>query len=380
MRGRSTADPQSPQRGRRVEIRTPPDDSYRRLLQVFLICAFVPWWLIPPAQQAHLGDTRGSFGGLRFTIYDFTMGTTGKQGLTKAPQTAVRKDGVPVNVTPLRDDTLAASQAFIKQTIYEKRSYLKAAFANPYNLSLLAGGLAASALTLNPLLAVIVVGLEILWVVNAPGSRKLQEWLWDPKFDEQQQAQEQAERAARLQSLDEADRERVVSLFARQQEINALAAQNPSFTGELLRTELIKTDRLVEAFMEMATTCGRYEAYLNSINLSELEKDRRRWEAIVKGQDKRDSETDIAGKNLAVIMKRFDKMKEIHHYLTVARGQLDLIENSFQLIADQIVTMQSPQELTGQLDELLDGVESIKQTAADTERLLNPLGLKDLNV
>jgi hypothetical protein len=61
----------------------------------------------------------------------------------------------------------------------------------------------------------------------------------------------------------------------------------------------------------------------------------------------------------------------------VARGQLDLIEQSFQLIGDQIVTMQSPQELTGQLDELLDGVESIKQTAADTERMLNPLGLRD---
>jgi len=312
------------------------------------------------------------------------MGTTGKQGLSKPPlskppQTAVRKDGVPVNVTPLRDDTLAASQAFVKQTIYEKRSYLKAAFANPYNLSLLAGGLAASVLTLNPLLAVITVGLEILWVVNAPGSKRLQEWLWDPKFDQEHQAQVDAERAARLQSLDEADRERVASLLARQQEINSLAAQNPSFTGELLRSELTKTDRLVEAFMDMATTCGRYEAYLNSIDLSELEKDRRRWDAIVK-QDEQSSETDIARKNLSVIMKRFDKMKEIHSYLTLARGQLDLIENSFQLIADQIVTMQSPQELTGQLDELLDGVESIKQTAADTERLLNPLGLKDLNL
>jgi hypothetical protein len=312
------------------------------------------------------------------------MGTTGKQGLTKPPQPAQRKDGVPVNVTPLRDDTLAASQAFIKQTISEKRSYLKAAFANPYNLSLLVGGLAASALTLNPLLAVIVLGMEVLWVVNAPGSKKLQEWLWDPTFDEEQQAQEQAARNARLQNLDEADRERVVSLFERQQEINALAAQNPSFTGELLRTELTKTDRLVEAFMEMAMTCGRYEAYLNSIDLRVLESDRRRWEAIVKGgdsqPDKRDSETAIARKNLAVIMKRFDKMKEIQHYLTLARGQLDLIENSFQLIADQIVTMQSPQELTGQLDELLDGVESIKQTAADTERMLNPLGLKDLDI
>jgi hypothetical protein len=308
------------------------------------------------------------------------MGTTDKQGVTKPPQPAMRKDGVPVNVTPLRDDPVAATQAFIRQKVYEKRNYLKAAFANPYNLSLLAGGLAASALTFNPLLAVITVGLEILWVVNAPGSRKLQEWLWDPNFDQEQRAQEEAARAERLKNLDEAERERVLSLLARQQEINALAAQNPSFTGELLRTELTKTDRLVEAFIEMANTCSRYDAYLDSINLSELEKDRRRWEAIVRNKDKRDSETEIASKNLAVIMKRFDKMKEIHQYLAVARGQLDLIENSFQLISDQIVTMQSPQELTGQLDELLDGVESIKQTAADTERLLNPLGLKDFNV
>jgi hypothetical protein len=301
-------------------------------------------------------------------------------GTSEKSKTALRKDGVPVNVTPLRDDTLAASQAFIRQKIHEKRSYLKAAFANPYNLSLLAGGLAASALTLNPLLAIITVGLEILWVVNAPGSRKLQEWLWDPAFDQQQQAAEQAARAERLKYLEESDRERVLELLGRQQEINALAAQNPSFTGELLRTELTKTDRLVEAFIEMANTCSRYEAYLDSIHLSELEKDRRRWEAICNRNDSRDSETEIARKNLAIINKRFDKMKEIHHYLTMARGQLDLIENSFQLIADQIVTMQSPQELTGQLDELLDGVESIKQTAADTERLLNPLGLKDLNI
>jgi hypothetical protein len=308
------------------------------------------------------------------------MGTNGKKEPTKPPQPAMRKDGVPVNVTPLRDDTVAASQAFVRQKIYEGRSYLKAAFANPYNLSLLGGGLLASLVTLNPLLAVITVGLEVLWVVNAPGSKKLQEWLWDPKFDEEQEAQAQAARAARLQSLNEEDRERVVSLFSRQEEINRLAAQNPSFTGELLRSELTKTDRLVEAFIEMATTCGRYETYLDSIDLSGLEKDRRRFEAICQGGDSKDSETDIARKNLAVIMKRFDKMKEIHHYLTLARGQLDLIENSFQLIADQIVTMQSPQELTGQLDELLDGVESIKQTAADTERLLNPLGLKDLNI
>ena len=126
-------------------------------------------------------------------IYDSCMGTTGK--LKPPPQTPLRKDGVPVNVTPLRDDTLAASQAFLRQKVYEKRSYLKKAFANPYNLSLLAGGLAASAITFNPLLAIITVGLEVLWIANAPGSKKLQEWLWDPSFDQEQQAQEEAARA-----------------------------------------------------------------------------------------------------------------------------------------------------------------------------------------
>ena len=316
------------------------------------------------------------------------MGTTGKQGLTtpqKAQKTVtqqvtVEKSPLPKNITPLRDDLLAASSAFIKQTAYEKRSYLKSAVANPYNLSLFLGGMAAAGLTLNPFLALVVVCMEVLWVVNAPGSKFLQKWLWDPQFDKQRETQTQQEFAARMQSVGDEDRDRVTALIVRQQEINRLAAQNPSFTGELLRSELGKTDRLVDEFVNMAVTCGRYEAYLSSIDFDSLDRDRRRFQSVVQGRDEKDAEVDIARKNLAVIMKRFDKMKEIRHYLVLARGQLDLIENSFQLIADQIVTMQSPQELTGQLDELLDGVESIKQTAADTERLLNPLGMKDLNL
>jgi hypothetical protein len=74
-------------------------------------------------------------------------------------------------------------------------------------------------------------------------------------------------------------------------------------------------------------------------------------------------------------MKRLEKVQEIRKYLGVARGQLDLIENSFRLLADQIVTMQSPQELSGQLDEMLDGVQAIKDSTAATERMLNSLGL-----
>lgn len=244
-----------------------------------------------------------------------------------------------------------------------KRPYLKMAFANPYNLSLLFGGIAASAITLNPIPALVVLGAEGLWLLHAPESKALRKLVWDPRF-------ELLERAERLKSLSQAQRDRVERLAARQQEIDRLASQNPSFTGDLLRGELMKTRRLVDAFLEMALTCSRYEHYLATVDFSQLDRDRQRWQQRAALDKVPDPEREIAKKNEAVIEKRMEKLRDIGNYLGVARGQLDLIENSFQLIADQIVTMQSPTELSGQLDELLDGVESIRQTAADTEKLL----------
>ena len=170
-----------------------------------------------------------------------------------------------------------------------------------------------------------------------------------------------------MQGLSDGPRARVHSLVARREDIQRLAAANPSFTGELLRGELVKTEKLVDAFVDMALTCARYESYLGSIDEDQLAHDRRRYE---RASEVEGPQGDIARKNLAVVEKRLEKMEEIRRYLSVAHGQLDLIENSFQLIADQIVTMQSPQELSGQLDELLDGVEAIRETSRDTEKLL----------
>ena len=78
----------------------------------------------------------------------------------------------------------------------------------------------------------------------------------------------------------------------------------------------------------------------------------------------------LAQKNIAVLEKRKEKYAEIRSYLSSARGQLELIENTFRLLADQIVTMRSPTELSGQLDDLLDGVEAVRQTTRETDKLL----------
>jgi hypothetical protein len=255
----------------------------------------------------------------------------------------------------------------------DKPSYLRLAFANPYNLSLVIGGVAASVLTANPIPAIIALGGEGLWLLHAPESRFLRRIVWDPKLDELQRTQESQRREQVIASLPAAEQTRVRRLYAKEGEINTLAAQNPSFTADLLRGELTKTRKLADSFLDMALTCARYERYLNGIDFNSFERDRARWQQRMDSDKTPPQEREIAKKNSAVIEKRVEKLRDIRDYLGVARGQLDLIENSFQLIADQIVTMQSPAELSGQLDDLLDGVESIKQTAADTEKILNTL-------
>ena len=103
---------------------------------------------------------------------------------------------------------------------------------------------------------------------------------------------------------------------------------------------------------------------------SSVRRSERSFTARAASKNTPDAERELAKKNAAVIDKRIEKLRDIRNYLGVARGQLDLIENTFQLLADQIVTMRSPQELGGQLDELLDGVEAVRQTTRETDRLL----------
>jgi hypothetical protein len=251
--------------------------------------------------------------------------------------------------------------------------YFKMAFANVYNLTLVAGAMAASVLTQDPIIALAALGAEGLWLLHAPGSRLLRKLWWDPQYERDRLAYEQAARADRLRTLPRKDRERCTDLVAKQQQINFLAASNPSFASDLLRGELAKTSKLVDSFLDLSLTCNRYEAYLDTVDVDRLERDRRSYELRANNQSNTEAEREIAKKNLAVILKRIEKLREIRNYLGVARSQLDLIENSFRLIADQIVTMQSPSELSGQLDDLLDGVETVKQTAVDTERILGTI-------
>jgi hypothetical protein len=273
------------------------------------------------------------------------------------------------------ENTDSANAEITQETFPEKPSYFKYALANPYNLTLLGGAIVASVLTLNPLIAVAALGVEGLWLLHGSQSRFMQRMLWDPMYEKEKLEFEQRRRMAQVEKLGKGGQQRVLALIDKEKQIQQLAAQNPSFAGNMLRNEINKTHDLVNAFIDLAVTCSRYENYLASVDVGQLGNMQQHWEKYIEnGEGKADPvEINIARKNLAIIKKRIERVDEIRRYLKIAYGQINLIENSFQLLADQIVTMQSPNELSGQLDELMDGVESIKETAKETEQILRTL-------
>jgi hypothetical protein len=299
------------------------------------------------------------------------MNSSQKQRFPNQRQSASQNTSLHNSFTPETTETAEA----LEEKFPDKPSYFKYTLVNPYNLTLLGGAIVASVLTLNPLIAVAALGVEGLWLLHGSQSRFMQRMLWDPMYEKEKLEFEQRRRMAQVEKLSAGAQQRVLALIDKEKQIQQLAAQNPSFAGDMLRGEITKTHNLVNSFIDLAVTCSRYENYLASVDVGQLGQTQQHWQNFIENStDKADAiEVDIARKNLAIIKKRIERVDEIRRYLKIAYGQINLIENSFQLLADQIVTMQSPNELSGQLDELLDGVESIKETAKETEQILRTL-------
>lgn len=244
--------------------------------------------------------------------------------------------------------------------------YARRLFHNVYNYSILGGAFAASALTGQWWLMATVLGAEALALIYLPDNQRLRNAL-DIGIDKEDLEARARDRETIISRLARHDQVRCQQLMSKQWEIRHLANENPTFSGELVRNELDKLDSLVTSFIDLAVTASRYREYLDREDIEEVERLARGYEREVESSEGHVQE--LARKNLAIVMSRLERLREIKEFTVRAAAQLELIENSFGLLADQIVSMRSPGELSHQLDELMDGVDAVRQTARESERL-----------
>ncbi|MFT3706457.1 MAG: hypothetical protein QM817_02200 [Archangium sp.] len=247
-------------------------------------------------------------------------------------------------------------------------NYLKAAFLNVYNLSLLGGAVTASAITNDWMITLGALGLEALWLVLGPDFKPFQRAVREADRAEREKVDR--ERVEKLMAeLPEREWQRAKALDELRREIERDMANNPSFQAILLQTELEKLAQLHASFVRLASACRRAETYLQAVDVKDLERQIKAQEGL-RERMADESVRDLAGKNAAVLQKRLETIKEIETFLARARGQMNLIENSVRLLRDQALTMTSPDQLTEQLDDLLTGVDAVQQSVKDAEALI----------
>lgn len=269
---------------------------------------------------------------------------------------------------PRRADDLGARTPAASSSASEP-SYARAAFLNPYNLSLLIGLLCLGALTGHQWLIVVAAALELLWMIFAPDSRLLRRWWFDRTFERLARQEAEERRLAKINALIPADRARAESLVAQKETIERLARDNPSLAVDLLQDELRKLDELIEELADLATSAARAESHAQTFDFAQMHRSWKTHEATVKAHPPLDPRRAVAEKNLAVLNQRRARYDDLCRAIQVARGQMDLIEQTFRLLGDEILTMASPRELGGRIDELRIAIDAVRETANEVSGL-----------
>ena len=241
--------------------------------------------------------------------------------------------------------------------------YARYAFLNPYNLSIFAGGVLLGALTGHTWIAILTCAAEAMWMIFAPDSKVLRALWFDRAFEHAKKLDDADRRKEKIAQLAPNDSLRVGQLCGQKQVIVRLARDNPSLTVDLLAMELAKLDALLDDFIELGVTAARTEQQATTFDFGAMRRSWHMYDQQLRAHRLGDPRREVAEKNLEVLKQRRNRYDDLVRAVQVARGQMELIEQTFRLLGDEIMTMASPHELGGRIDELRLAVDAVRETA-----------------
>lgn len=249
-----------------------------------------------------------------------------------------------------------------------KPSYLRAAFWNVYNVTLLAGIGVAALATNEPWLLGVGVAAEALWLLFASDSKRLRRAV-DAREAEQDRLQAVREMQEMAAQLPTDERRRVQQLGLRAAEIKSEVQRNRAIGGEFMQSQLDRLDALVGEFVHLSVTAHRCESYLARADAKQINRDREAQRKVVESSEDQETRR-IARQNMEILEKRLATFDELGRFLARARGQMSLIENTLSLLRDQVVTMTTPDAMTSQLESLVASMEAIRDATRSVDAVV----------
>lgn len=250
-------------------------------------------------------------------------------------------------------------------------NYTKEALFNTWNLvfliSVVAVATGTGLLTTVPawlpeLILVLGAGLELLYLGVMPRHDRFQRHVRSQKMAERRKAPSQREIFSQLRNRSQ---RRYAKLRKLKDEIRS-NYQRLSYTSQgLLDNHLEKIDGLLESYLELLHQRERYRDFQDSATENRILKS---IEAL-KREMADDSERvrSVKERRLKVLEQRLARYHKAQENLEIIGAQLGTIEDVVKYIHEQSWTLQDPEEVTVQLDTLLEEVEATRDSIREIE-------------
>jgi hypothetical protein len=257
-----------------------------------------------------------------------------------------------------------------------KVSYLKEALKEPINIGglLLSGAAAAYSATtgfiIEPTLvlagALVMEGVYLATVPASSFYRKIVDRRSRRLLEEQRRKQ----RLELIKSFDPREREAVEYLSWMKKQIGdnykkfARISDDPPQLRELESTW--------EAFVDLLDEYRRRKNHLRMINRQTVENQLRQAERTAQFSDP--ATRSLHEKNVEILRRRLQTFDDIERSVKRVEAQLQMIENFFGLVNDQVVTMPTPEHILSlDFDSLLSSIEMTKEILQQTAPIMGQL-------
>jgi len=273
---------------------------------------------------------------------------------------------MPENMPSFGSELKSAVAHKLDEAGLTQNDYIKAALKWQYNWIGLAGAAAFAVVSGTGLPLVLAAGLEMMYLALVPQSSRFRRLVRSWKY-----AREKREHQKRLddvyRNLPPEMRSRSAALEQVAQAIRANYSQL-SYGSQVFAAQMDnKLAGLLEGHIRLLHTSHTHREYLKSLNPGQV---RGEVEYLEKSLEKEPPKVgEINRRRIEILKKRIDKFDKIRENSQVIDAQCAAVEDVLQLIRDQSVTMRDPQEVSAQLDHLVEDVEQTERSVREMEEI-----------
>jgi hypothetical protein len=264
-------------------------------------------------------------------------------------------------------------------------NYTREAFLHPLNLLMLIVATTTS-FFLNDVwmwptvIFSLAFGVELMYLGTVPNLPNFRKAVDARKARERKKAEEST---SVFQSLDRESQQRFLVLKHLSKLIKENFQKLPYTSQGLLDNISAKIDGLLSNYLNLLDMFRKYDTYLRSSTESkvaaEIVNERREME-----ESTSEKLRSIKARRINILNKRLERFKTAREKFAIAETQLETIEDAVRYVYEQSMTMNNPEEIGFQLDNLLLEVEEtatlMEEVEADMLPSLSMLDEVDLGI